>query len=208
MTTNFRAPPADVQIYDPAMSAAFGKTKEKYGGLSNMASGYPLVIEDVAVLSSEALYQACRFPDNPEVQQLILDQHSPMTAKMVSKPHRDETREYWEEIQVEIMAWCLRVKLLHNWEKFGGVLAETGAKQIVEKSRRDRFWGAVPSPEDGMLHGVNMLGKLLMDLRQQVRRGEFRRTTALPAPNIPDFRLLGRPIGPVTQRDAVGQQRL
>lgn len=38
------------------------KTKEDFGGLSNMASGYPLQINGVRILITEALYQACRFP--------------------------------------------------------------------------------------------------------------------------------------------------
>ena len=36
------------------------KTKEVFGGLSNMASGYPLQINGVCILTTEALYQACR----------------------------------------------------------------------------------------------------------------------------------------------------
>lgn len=205
---DFRAPPATDESYDPAQCATFGKTKERYGGLSNMASGFPLVVAGQRILSTEALYQACRFPRLPEVQQHIIDQRSPMTAKMVSKPYRDQTRSYWELYQVEIMAWCLRVKLLQNWGKFGSVLTETGSKEIVEKSRKDRFWGAVPSKNDGFLHGVNMLGKLLMDLRQDVRRGNFTKNSVLDPVKIPEFHLLGRPIGKTQFREGAGQQRL
>ncbi len=42
-------------------SAIFRKTAERFGGLSNMAPGYPLLINGVRMLTSEALYQACRF---------------------------------------------------------------------------------------------------------------------------------------------------
>ena len=66
------------------------KTKEDFGGLSNMASGYPLHINGVRILTTEALYQACRFPHMPEVQREIIGQNSPMTAKMKSKPHRKD----------------------------------------------------------------------------------------------------------------------
>jgi len=70
----------------------FRKTKEAYGGLSNMCSGYPLRINGHKILTSEAIYQACRFPNLPDVQQLIIEQKSPMTAKMKSKPHRIHTQ--------------------------------------------------------------------------------------------------------------------
>ena len=41
---------------------AFRKTKEAFGALSNMASGFPIRINGTFILTSEALYQACRFP--------------------------------------------------------------------------------------------------------------------------------------------------
>src|SRR5438105_2891921 len=69
-------------------SAVFCKTDEEFGGLSNMAAGFPLVVNGVPIRTSEALYQACRFPHLSDVQRLIIDQKSPMTAKMKSKPHR------------------------------------------------------------------------------------------------------------------------
>ena len=79
--------------YDRASSVVFRKTDEPFGGLSNMASGFPLSLNGSRILTSEALYQACRFPHRPEVQRLIIEQKSPMTAKMKSvwaygrKPH-------------------------------------------------------------------------------------------------------------------------
>ena len=51
--------------YEIAKVAAFRRTRENWGGLSNMASGFPLWIGPIRVPSSEALYQACRFPDLP-----------------------------------------------------------------------------------------------------------------------------------------------
>ena len=63
----------------------FRKTKELNGGLSNMASGFPIKVNGIYMLTSEALYQSCRFPHLPEVQKKIIDEKSPMTAKMVGK---------------------------------------------------------------------------------------------------------------------------
>jgi len=66
--------------------AIFLKTAERFGGLSNMAGGYALSINGIRIPTSEALYQACRFPDKPELQKIIIGQKSPMTAKMKPKP--------------------------------------------------------------------------------------------------------------------------
>ena len=105
---------------------------------------------DIRIDTAEALYQACRFPDHPEIQAVILDQRSPMTAKMKSKKHRKSTRRDWAEVRVKIMRWCLRVKLAQNWSRFSTLLLRTDGRPIVEESRKDDFWGAKPR-DDGTL---------------------------------------------------------
>lgn len=177
--------------------AVFLKTKELYGGLSNMAGGYPLVINRVRILTSEALYQACRFPHLPEVQKLIIGQASPMTAKMKSKPYRKESRPDWDDIRVHIMWWTLRVKLVQHWDKFGELLLSTGDRLIVEESYRDQFWGAKPVDSDTLV-GVNMLGRLLTKLREQLQGPTSNKLKVIETVRIPDFLLLGRPIGIIT----------
>lgn len=154
------------RTYHLNQAAVFYKTKEALGGLSNMAAGFPLQVNNLDIRTSEALYQALRFPQQPAIQQEIIDQASPMAAKMVSKKHRPLTRADWPEVRVKIMRWCLRVKLLQHWEAFGGLLLSTGERPIVERSRRDRFWGAVLDKEQQTLEGENVLGRLLMELRQ------------------------------------------
>lgn len=177
--------------YSPRECVVFKKTKERYGGLSNMAAGYPVRIGEVGIRTSEALYQACRFPHASDVQEKILSQTSPMAAKMVSKPYRRErSRQDWDKINIEVMWWCLRVKLVQNWRSFGTLLQETDEKSIVEESRRDSFWGAVPQGET--LRGMNVLGKLLVKLRD-----EYRSSTEpfdVDPPEIESFLLLGEPI--------------
>lgn len=179
----------------------FRKTKEAFGGLSNMCSGYPLRINGHRILTSEAIYQACRFPDLPEVQKLIIGEKSPMTAKMKSKPHRIHTREDWDNVRVAIMRWSLQVKLAQNFTKFGNLLEETYPKQIVEDSRKDRFWGAVrEKTDDNTLFGVNALGRLLMELRQKYM-SESRYDLLVVEPlKIGNFKLFGEDIQRIDER--------
>lgn len=87
--------PSEVRTYSRKDSAIFRKTAERFGGLSNMAAGFPLRVNGVYIRTSEALYQACRFPHLPDVQRLIIAEASPMTAKMKSKPHRKNSRPDW-----------------------------------------------------------------------------------------------------------------
>jgi hypothetical protein len=96
------------------------------------------------------------------------------------------------------MRWCLLVKLDQNFGKFYNLLKSTGDRAIVERSRRDRFWGAVEE-QDGVLRGENALGRLLMQLRDEVvewMSGEDEDAEwpePLP-PRVGQFHLLGQPI--------------
>lgn len=191
-----------LRTYCRADSAVFLKTKEKYGGLSNMAGGFPLVVNNIKIRTSEALYQACRFPHIPEIQQLIIDQRSPMTAKMKGKPHRQNSRPDWDAVRVKIMRWCLRVKLAQNWDSFSKLLLETANRPIVEQSRRDAFWGAKPVDKETLI-GVNALGRLLMELREQVKDdpSELLRVDPL---SIPNFLLYGRRIKVISDTGVMG----
>jgi ribA/ribD-fused uncharacterized protein len=188
------------RTYVPAEVVVFRKTKETFGGLSNMAPGFPVVVNNVRFWTCEALYQCCRFPDMPEVQKLIASEPSPMTAKMKSKKYRDRTRPDWENIRVRVMRWCLKVKLAQNRSTFGELLLSTGDKAIVEESAKDQFWGAKPDDaEVKVLTGANVLGRLLMELREQFRSSPSD-YQLVPVPQIPNFLLFGRPVESINGR--------
>ena len=187
---------AQIRNYDPATSVIFLKTRARFGGLSNMAAGFPLRVNGVAIRTSEALYQACRFPHRPQVQQQIIAERSPMTAKLRVAPIRRDTRADWGGVRVSIMRWCLRVKLAQHFHKFGDLLLATGDSPIVEQSRKDDFWGARVN-DDGSLTGMNVLGRLLMELRAELQTTKPARLRAVKPLPITDFLLLGKPIQPV-----------
>ena len=194
MTSTSSAPHNNqTRVYDRETSVVFLKTKERFGGLSNMAAGFPLRVNGVRIKTSEALYQACRFPHMPEVQQLIIGENSPMTAKMRSKPYRRVSRHDWDFVRVKIMRWCLRVKLAQNWREFSRLLLATGDRPIVEQSRKDDFWGAKVA-DDGTLVGMNVLGRLLMELREQLKGDEAESLRFIEPLAISEFLLFGQPI--------------
>jgi type I restriction enzyme S subunit len=184
---------SQIRTYSPSAAAVFLKTNEKYGGLSNMAPGFPLCVNGVRIRTSEALYQACRFPHLPDIQRQIIDERSPMTAKMRIKPLKKRSRQDWDSVRVKIMRWCLRVKLAQNWRAFGELLLSTGDLPIVEQSRKDDFWGAKVS-KDGSLVGMNVLGRLLMELREQLKSGDIEGLKLIEPPPITNFVLYHQPI--------------
>ena len=140
----------------------FHKVKEEWGGLSNMSNDFPLRIGEIGVGSSEALYQALRFPHQPDWQREVLEAPHAMRAKMTAKKEghkKNHSRADWDRIQVEAMKWYLRVKLAQHFRDFFvRLLRWTAPHPIVELSRKDRFWGAVQD-EDGVVRGENMLGR-------------------------------------------------
>ena len=185
----------------------FLKTNELYGGLSNMAGRYPVKVNGVYIRSSEALYQACRFPHLPRAQEVILQQTSPMTAKMKSKPYRKDSRPDWERVRVTVMRWCLRVKLAYHQDSFGRLLLATKDKPIVEESRKDSFWGAKPEGEDSLV-GYNVLGRLLMELREELKERPPEDFLIVEAPKVKDFLLLNRAIDKIEVEREVRSSRV
>lgn len=170
----------------------FKSNKDAFGELSNMAYGFNLTVNNLTIRTTEALYQACRFPYDPDIQSMLIEQKRSMAVKMKSRAYiKDKSRKDWEEIRIVVMKWCLDLKLAQNWEKFGKVLLKTGNHDIVENSNVDDFWGAKPNGE--FLIGANVLGKLLQQLRLQFYTNPHSFTQISP-PNICNFLLLGKNI--------------
>ncbi len=193
----------ELKTYKEDECCVFRKTKELYGGLSNMASGYPLIVNDVQILSSEALYQACRFPHLPDIQKKIIKQKSPMSAKMVCGSFKSESRDDWDDARIKIMRWCLKVKLAQNFTEFGKLLESTFDKPIVEDSIKDDFWGTIRKKKEGnVLTGTNALGRLLMELRQFYNEKRYSYEMFVVEPlDISDFKLFGKPISIIDERE-------
>jgi ribA/ribD-fused uncharacterized protein len=174
-------------------SAVFRATKDQWGGLSNMAAGYPLLINGHLFRTAEALYQAFRYTDDKSedgelIQELIRREKSPMAAKMVSKKYQSLTRDDWNFTRVKIMDWCLRAKLSAHRDNFSALLLSTGDLPIVEESHKDRFWGAVAVPGSAdHLSGENVLGSLLVRLRENIKAGNRPNISELPVTGMVIF---------------------
>ncbi|MCF2849183.1 NADAR family protein [Pseudoalteromonas sp. ACER1] len=194
-----------LRSYSREDAVVFNKTKEAFGGLSNMASGYPLLVNGVDILTSEALYQACRFPHNPKLQQVIVQQLSPMNAKKRSWEHLQDSRGDWNEVRHMVMRWCLHVKLAQNYDEFGELLLSTRDYPIVELSWKDDFWGARPMDNnESVLVGQNVLGRLLMELREKLKLDTTDRLRSVPPMKIQDFMLFGRTVETVRPVEGKG----
>ncbi len=147
----------------PADCAVFFRSRERHGQLSNMTHGFPLTVNAITFQGPEGLYQALKFPHDPDFQRTIGAQRSGMDAKRIAYTRKD-TVPTWDSFRADAMAFTLALKLLQHPATFGAALAGTGSLPIVERSSRDAWWGAMPD-QDGSLTGRNVLGQLLSQLR-------------------------------------------
>ena len=77
-------------------------------------------------------------------------------------------RPDWEEVKVDIMYDILKVKF--SDEDLKARLLLTGDKELIEGNRwHDNFWGNCICKKCEAIEGKNMLGKLLMKLRTELR---------------------------------------
>ena len=166
-----------------------------------MSGDYPILMNGNRVLTSEHLYQALKFPNNPEIQKNILSKPSPIACKMIAKKtdYKKLIRQDWKSVQIEIMEFCLKTKLVWNWVKFGNLLQSTEGKTIYEiSSKKDKYWGVVSS--DTGFVGENHMGKLLMKLRDEFL-GEYNdHLRNVTVPTHLNLRFLGEEIAEVDRR--------
>jgi len=76
-------------------------------------------------------------------------------------------RKDWDDIKIDVMLWVLKLKAQQH-EGFRSILIKTHKKIIVEKSSKDTYWGCLENKLAGTLVGFNVLGKLLMYVRDNL----------------------------------------
>lgn len=133
---------------------------EMHGDLSNY---YPSIIclKDVVWKTVEHYYQAQKFAGHPQ-EELIRLSDTPDDAKRMGNDTSYPIRSDWEEAKVEVMRTALKAKFTQNPHLKEKLLATKDAV-LMENSQKDYFWGI---GKDGS--GKNMLGKLLMELRDKL----------------------------------------
>ena len=154
----------DTNTYAPSACAVFRKSVDFYGALGNMSGGFPIVYKDKVWGSSEALYQAARYPHLPDLQEQIRTANNGFAAKLVAKANYELSRPDWMDVRVTVMGIVIRLKFIAH-TKVRNVIKTTMEMPIVEYSARDPFWGAQPSADLPLLVGQNVLGKLWEELR-------------------------------------------
>ena len=160
-----------MRIYNKEQACGFRYTRAAWGELSNF---FPLAVPITAgpwsFGTSEAAYQACKFPAHPGVQQRIAEAPTARQAAAIGRTPSLGIDPGWNAQRVDVMRWVLRMKREANLDEIDALLAATGERPIVEVSTRDPWWGARPVAD--RYEGHNVLGRLWMELRQQLREND------------------------------------
>jgi ribA/ribD-fused uncharacterized protein len=130
----------------------------EYRFLSNFELG-DVIYEGIKYPSSENAYQAAKSLDLEIRKQFV--NISPNESKKLGQ--KIDVRKDWEEVKYGIMYQIVLDKFSRNYE-LGDLLIETGDKYLEEtNSWKDKVWGVCDDV------GKNWLGKILMDVRTQIK---------------------------------------
>ena len=114
--------------------------------------------------SVEHYYQAQKAAGN-EYEETIRLAPNPDEAKKLGNAPECPLRSNWNDFKIEAMKTALRAKYTQNAD-LRSKLVESGDALLIENSQKDYFWGI---GADGT--GLSMLGKLLMELRDDLNEG-------------------------------------
>ena len=139
--------------------------------LSNFSS-FNLRIGALTFPTSEHAYHYEKFcavdgddddDDKSVIRFAIMDAPSAHEAFKIAERSKAERRQDWDAVKVDIMRDILRAKADQH-EYVRRKLLATGDRELIEDSWRDDFWGWGPNRD-----GQNMLGKLWMEIRSELR---------------------------------------
>jgi ribA/ribD-fused uncharacterized protein len=145
----------------------FYRITEPYGEFSNFAE-YPFEIGGKYWATSEHYFQAQKFAGTVYEEQVRLA----LTARYAARIGRDPRlplRADWEDVKVSAMRVALYHKFANN-PALIRLLLSTRDEEIIERTTDDYYWGCGSGGT-----GINMLGKLLMELRTELRSGRVMR---------------------------------
>lgn len=136
----------------------FWTRHDEHGYCSNFYRS-PIEVDGKTYPTVEHFFQASK-AFIPEEHEMIRNLPTPKEAKFAGR--HVTLRGAWEEIKVSIMLEGLRAKFTQHPDLREKLLS-TGDARLHEDSPWDKYWGYVGGK------GLDMLGKLLMQVREELR---------------------------------------
>ena len=152
----------------------FYSVSAEYGCFSNF-SPHPITLGGKTWPTSEHYFQAQKFAGTPDEEEVRLAR-SPMIAARMGRSRKRPLRKDWESIKDSIMREAVWAKFTQHAD-LREVLLATGEATIVEHTENDAYWG-----DGGDGRGRNRLGRILMEVREELRSGTPASPRKGPAP--------------------------
>ena len=158
-----------VERYPAEQTIGFTSTAAEWGILSNFAKT-PMVVNGVEFACVEQMFHYIRLNNEMErAEYLKLTPNMGLKMKAKAFKKRGVERSDWREIAVDVMRFSLNHKYQASAE-FRKALADSGDRFIVEdesnRKKRPDSWGAVLDSTTNEYYGKNIMGRLLMELRE------------------------------------------
>lgn len=142
------------------MVIQFYTTRGTFGCFSNF-SRHGLKYKGNYWKTSEHAFQAQKFAGT-KYEDAVRSCNMPGDAAELGRDRTLPLRKDWEQVKDGIMEEILYEKFSQN-EEIKKVLLSTADAELVEHTDKDSYWG-----DGGNGSGKNMLGKLLMKIRERL----------------------------------------
>jgi N-glycosidase YbiA len=136
----------------------------EYGRLGNFSRD-PFMLHGEVWRTSEHLFQALKHSTvDGAYAGRIRDAKTPRRARDLAWAEGHPPRADWDDVRDDAMRLAVLCKFVGQPE-LESLLLSTGNREIIEASKEDRYWG-----EGSDRTGQNMLGRILMEVRDLLRR--------------------------------------
>lgn len=157
-----------IEQYPADKTAPFCKVDAPWGIFSNFGRT-PLVVNGVSFDCSEKLFQVMKFADMASRKAVFKAKGQTMKMKAKHQEKVGTVRPDWGEIIVDAMKFCLMQKYSQS-EAFRTELERSRGLFIVEDQttfpkKNPDTWGVKQSGDGKEYIGPNLMGRLLMELR-------------------------------------------
>jgi ribA/ribD-fused uncharacterized protein len=147
----------------------------EYRFLSNFFPS-PITVKDLHFPTVEHAFQFMKLPEDVKCSIMLSDTENKymdfnVSAKEIKRVGRNNPlRDDWDIIKVFCMYAFVRLKFIQNKE-LKALLLQTGNSLLVEGNKwGDNIWGVCKNSKSGE-QGLNLLGRILMLVRDELRMG-------------------------------------
>ncbi len=140
----------------------FYHLNEPFGEFSNFAR-YRIFLKGRTWPTSEHYFQAQKYAGTPREDE-IGHAKTPSEAANLGRSRKHPLRPDWESAKDDLMREAVYAKFTQHSE-LRELLLSTGDATLVEHTENDCYWG-----DGGDGSGKNMLGRILMEIRERLRQ--------------------------------------